>query len=132
MGAWTYRGYPAKVASARHDAKTTAPVIVRLRGWLGSVDPHGFSLGTLALRPVRGGTAPSVHRTGRVIDWQPSSPARGDELFAILTEYPDGADVQLVIWRDLQWGGRAGPGVRKYTGSAGYHTHLHVESRSWA
>jgi hypothetical protein len=123
---WTYRGYD------RDSNGATAPIIKRLASWLVTVDPGGKSLGTYARRSVRGGSDPSVHQTGRAIDWAPSSRVAGDHLADVLTAYPDGAAVDLVIWQRRIWGGTHGPVWRPYSGVDPHDSHLHIESRGGA
>ena len=122
---WTYRGYD------RDSRGVTAPRILALQRWLVSTDPGGKSLGTYAHRPVRGGATPSVHQTGRAIDWQPSSHTAGYHLWDVLRAYPEGADIDLIIWEHKQWGGRSGPVTQAYHGVDPHTGHLHIETRSW-
>lgn len=122
---WTY--VPATTCVGRE-----SPKIAGIRHWIATQDPGGKSLGTYACRDVRGGSGLSVHAAGRALDWQPSSRARGDWLADCLSGYPEGGDIQLVIWQRRQWGGRRGPGWRPYTGADPHTGHLHIETRAWA
>lgn len=122
---WVYRGYD------RDSKGQTSPVLAALWRWIKVADPGGKSLGTYAHRPVRGGSSPSVHQAGRAGDWQPSTRAAGDHLWDLLTGFPDGGGVQLVIWQRRQWGGKSGPVIKPYTGSDPHTGHLHIETRLW-
>lgn len=123
-GEWTYRGYTG-------ESSRVAPIITRLRGWLKAQDPHGVDLGALPSAQHRKQNPRSVHNTGRALDWGPSSDAEGWRLAHVLAAYPDGAQVQLIIWKDYQWGGRNGPEWH-HTGRTDHDTHLHIESRGWS
>lgn len=123
---WVYRGYD-KDSHGR-----TAPRLEACLRYIQTLDPAGASLGTYAHRAVRGGSTPSVHQAGRALDWHPSSVPLGWHLWDILTHYPEGGDIQLVIWQRRQWGGRGGPTIKAYTGADPHTSHLHIETRSWA
>lgn len=99
-----------------------------LLDYLRAADPRGRDLGGYVRRPVRGGSAWSLHACGRARDWAPSDRARGDAIAGHLADGQHG-DIQLVIWQRQQWGGRAGPGWRPYDGADPHTGHLHIESR---
>lgn len=121
---WVYRGHERSVKSA-------APVLSRLLGWLRAEDLHGQFLGVLPSPAHHRANPTSLHEDGRALDWRPSSDATGWRLAHTMTAYPDGGDIQLVLWKDYQWGGRHGP-VWVWTGRHDHDTHLHIETRGWA
>lgn len=125
--AWAYRGYTG-------DSKgEVSPSIQSLQRWLHEQDPDGKSLGAYANRPVRGGVTPSVHRTGRALDWAFGSREAGDRIIGTLTGRASPyKPLQLVIWQRRQWGGRRGPGWRPYGGTDPHTGHAHFETSIWA
>lgn len=96
---------------------------------LGILDPGGRSLGCYNRRSVDGDPHTwSVHACGRALDWHPASRDRGYAIAEFVVAHAE-PDVQLVIWRGQQWGGRRGPGWRRYTGANQHIDHIHIESR---
>lgn len=124
MSKWTYRGHEKSVG-------TPAPILKRLQGWLAVTDPAGKFLGILPSPAHHKASPDSIHEDGRALDWHPSDDAAGWKLAHTLADFPAGADVQLILWKDYQWGGRGGP-VWKYTGRTDHNDHLHIETRGWA
>jgi len=125
-GGYTY------VEATRPCSGKAGPRILAVRGWLASVDPGGHTLGTYVCRGIAGSGEPSVHGSGRATDWAPSTRVAGDHLADVLTRFPDGGDIQLVIWWGRQWGGHYGPAWGPYRGLDAHTSHLHIETRSWA
>lgn len=70
----------------------------------------------------------SVHREGRALDIRPTSDAEGWRIAHTIADYPGPGDVQLILWKDFQWGGAHGP-VWIHTGRTDHDDHLHVEVR---
>lgn len=70
----------------------------------------------------------SVHREGRALDIYPADDAEGWRLAHTLAAYPDGGDIDGIIWKDYAWGFGVGP-FWHYTGRRDHDTHLHVEVR---
>jgi hypothetical protein len=124
MTYWSYLGYDG-------EQDRPAPIMVRLLGGIRSQDPDGQFLGFLPSKRHRKKSPWSIHNCGRALDWHPSSDSAGWVLAHTLAEYPDGAQLQLILWKDYQWGGRDGPGWR-YTGRKDHNTHLHIETRGWS
>lgn len=104
------------------------PTAEALARWMADADPGGRSGGIFNPRKVRGSSSWSVHACGRALDWFPRDDAMGWRLAYIITDYPDGAGVQMVLWKDYQWGGRHGPRWT-YTGRRDHDDHLHIEIR---
>lgn len=124
MARWTYRGHEKTVRSP-------APILMRLRGWIAHEDPGGRFLGILPSAAHHAANPTSIHEDGRALDWGPSSDEEGWRIAHTIASYPAGADVQLILWKDFQWGGRNGPGWT-HTGRTDHDDHLHIETRGWA
>lgn len=128
MGAWRYD-------PCRTPGRGPTPKARALLELLKELDPDGHSLGIFANRPVRGGSALSVHACGRALDWHPGEAEtgmhrNGDRLNHILIhEHASEFDIQLVIWNRQQWGGRRGPFTAPYHGVNPHTDHLHIEVR---
>ena len=121
---WTYRGHERTTGRA-------APILLRLKGWLADHDSHGRFLGILPSKAHHRANPNSIHEDGRAMDWGPSSDEMGWDIAHTLADFPDGAQVQLILWKDYQWGGKDGP-YWKYTGRKDHDDHLHIETRGWA
>jgi len=118
---WTYRGHELV-------RRTPTPAILRVGEWArttyGLVHPVEYMPS-----PQHDAQNPrSIHRDGRAADIYPRSDAQGWEIAHTLGLWPDPGGIQLVLWKDYQWGGRRGPGW-SYTGRTDHNTHLHVETR---
>lgn len=122
-GKWTYRGYDG-------EKSRPAPIILRVNNWLKVADHGGRDLGRLPSAAHRKANPRSVHNSGRATDWGPSSVEEGNRLMDTLAAYPDGGAIQLVIYRQRQWGGSGGP-VFKTTTRHDHDDHLHIETRGW-
>lgn len=70
----------------------------------------------------------SVHREGRGIDAYPADDAEGWRLAHTIADTPGPGDVDLILWKDYQWGGHNGPRWT-HTGRRDHDTHLHIEVR---
>lgn len=124
MGIWSYRPKDREAASP-------APIVLRLRHWVLATFPGTVDLGAMPSAEHRRRNPASVHNAGRAWDVAPADDAQGWKIAHVLADYPDGADLQLILWKDYQWGGRAGPGWT-WTGRTDHDTHLHLETRGWA
>lgn len=121
---WVYRGF----TGVQQRPAPRAQAIVR---WLRFVDPGGRLSGIMPSAAHNRRSPRSVHRCGRAVDWIPSSVEKGNALMEIMAAYPDGGEIQLIIYRQREWGGRDGPVWTKTT-RHDHDGHLHIETRAWA
>lgn len=88
----------------------------------------GVNSGIYNCRPVRGGSAPSLHGEGRACDLgiRPYSAGYGTSLAQALVDHHEALGIQLVIWNRRIWTAGRG-GWRAYGGVSPHTDHLHVE-----
>lgn len=87
-------------------------------------------LGIFNPRRIRGGTAWSVHATGRAVDLAanantPTQKAKADAYCNFLIRHAVTLQVQYLIWNRRSW--KPGRGWRRYTGLHAHKDHIHVE-----
>lgn len=95
---------------------------------LRTLDPGYVDLGCYNPRRIAGSDRWSVHACRRAVDGHASSDRALASILDAATRSPD---VQLILVRGRQWGGRNGPGWRKNTADTrGYGPRqFHIESR---
>jgi len=120
-GPWTYLSCSSPGVGPSAQASLVAQ-------HLHNADGSGRSLGIYSRRRIAGSTSWSVHACGRAIDWAPTSREVGDALFAWLIWAREELDIQLILWRQLQFGGRSGP-IIVPTHRQDHNDHLHIEVR---
>lgn len=95
--------------------------------------PGAKSMGIYNCRPVRGGSARSVHSEGRALDvGMPMDgghgSAAGHTLVQLLRPVADKLGIQAIIYDRKIWSAKSpGPDGRPYTGANPHYDHLHVE-----
>lgn len=112
----------------RGPSKGPTPWCAQAKRALRQLDPAYRDLGCFNPRKIAGSTRWSVHACGRAVDGVASTDAA---LLAIRAACEHSLDVQLVLIRGWQWGGRAGPGWRRNDhDTRGYGPRqFHIESR---
>ena len=98
-----------------------------LVNWLRQYDVSGINLGTQPSAEHRRRSPRSVHNSGRAVDWRPGDPHFATWLLEHLDRNRAVTDVQLVLYRDWQFGGRAGPGLRRVRFDEAHIDHMHIE-----
>jgi len=113
---------------AKFVRKTPTQKALALKGWVGANFAMAHPVEIMP-SPAHDKQNPrSVHREGRALDVFPRDDAEGWRLAHTIAQYPAGGDVDLILWKDYQWGGAHGA-VWTYTGRKDHDTHLHIEVR---
>lgn len=124
-----HRGY--EPAGSRCTGGPTDGAKALVAHWLGAhADEGGVNSGIYNCRPVRGGTAPSLHGEGRAGDLgvRPYGASYGDAYAQALVDHSAELGIQLVIWERRIWSGsKPDAGWRDYGGVSPHTDHIHAE-----
>lgn len=123
-GKWTYIGW----RGSKFITHNAHPKASSLKRWIGATFRLARPTEVMPSAAHDKQNPTSVHREGRALDVYPVDDAEGWKIAHTIADYPDGGDVDLILWKDYQWGGVRGPGWR-YTGRTDHDTHLHIETR---